>query len=1252
MKILNLLFFLIFCFTVLSQQTRKAVHSSNTSFYFIENKGQWNEDVLFKSSFKGGNLWIQKSKLFFHLKDFAALRENHGGKFCDTCTNKQHALHINFKNCNEINSTEKLYPSKEYYNYFIGNDQSKWTKNVYGYQQVIINNLYNGIDLKLIQNDEETKYEYIVQPNVSPNQIELEIAGATDVIISKYGELIIKTPLGNIQENKPYAYQIIDNKTVEVRCDFQLKNNTVSYKIGKYNPDFKLIIDPVLVFATYSGSTTDNFGMTATYGHDGSVYSGGTIFGNNYPTPDKGVYNYKSNFTLVNGDTIASDVFISKYSSDGTKMIWTNFIGGGSDYIGAETVHSLICDSLDNLYAYGATSSQNFPTTENAFQRINQGGTKINIRNNGALFGDYGTDIFTFKLSSNGKQLIGSTLIGGKENDGLNYNSNGKNAEYQSFIVKYNNKLYFAIPYDSLTSNYGDQFRGEIYLDKQNNIIIASSTHSIDFPLKNPLFNSKNGKQDGVILILKNDFSDLIFSSYIGGSENDAINSIKIDQADNLFFCGGTCSTNLPNTTGAYQVAYNGGISDGFVGKINSDFTKLKLSYLGEKEYDHAFMLDLNSKNEVYIVGNTFGGNFPVKNALFSNPKASQFICVLDSSLSTLLKSTTYGSGKTYINDVSPCAFMVDDCDNIYVSGWGGNILENNFYSNVEKDYLSVKLYDEPNANSIEFKTDNNIIVNIDPNAIYIKKFSQLENMPITGNSLVNTPPNGFDFHLFALDKNFSKQIYGTYMGGSSSDDHVDGGTSRFDKSGIIYQSICGGCGGKTDFIPKMNANVHSDTNLSSNCNNIVLKFDFEIMAVPNFTFKNDTICENTILTYENLSKGFDSFYWFSKPENEIDSINSQITKKYLSPGEYEISMNVKNEYCPETQALNHKVVVLKNDIKITPFQDEIICGPSLIHIDSKNLGTKLNYEWYNFTLQQTPLNSDITNPSLDYYLKNNIRLFYKVSDGYCFDTTSINLSVRDAKLILSEKDIYCTNDSDTLIANVLNSNEFFQFDWKTAHNYISSKHKDSIILTPSFNENIIVNAIGDQGCNLSDTISIKVFNPNFNNIKPIAEPKTIFKGEFVKLSEQTANYSYIWKTANDSIIGSGNPQKINPSKTTFYKLISKNNNCIQEDTVNVYVIDDWVCDFPYIFVPNAFSPNGDFQNDILYVRGRPAYQIEFRVFNRWGENVFYSNDITKGWDGTYKGEKLPPDVYDYYLIVVCLDGVKKQIQGNVTLLK
>jgi gliding motility-associated-like protein len=95
-----------------------------------------------------------------------------------------------------------------------------------------------------------------------------------------------------------------------------------------------------------------------------------------------------------------------------------------------------------------------------------------------------------------------------------------------------------------------------------------------------------------------------------------------------------------------------------------------------------------------------------------------------------------------------------------------------------------------------------------------------------------------------------------------------------------------------------------------------------------------------------------------------------------------------------------------------------------------------------------------------------------------------------------------------------------------------------------------------------------------------------------------------------------------------------------------------FICEEPYVFVPNAFTPNGDHENDVLYVRGVMIEGMVFRVFDRWGEMVFESLDRDFGWDGTFRGKALDPDVYDYYLKAVCIDGNESIIKGNISLMK
>ena len=238
-KILVFIFVFISTFSF-SQEIKRIgkqnnYHQKYSSYSFLENKGQWDKDVLFKSSFKGGNLWIQRKKIFFQLKDFSDLHTSHANPNFSKkeIEFKQHAIHLNFKGAKDITRISKGEPSKAYYNFYIGKDASNWASDVHAFTSATMHEMYDGIDLKLIQNDEELKYEFHVQANANPAQIQIEIAGATRIYINNEKQLQIETPLGSILEKKPYVYQIKNKQEIEIPSEFKVENNILTFKLGK-----------------------------------------------------------------------------------------------------------------------------------------------------------------------------------------------------------------------------------------------------------------------------------------------------------------------------------------------------------------------------------------------------------------------------------------------------------------------------------------------------------------------------------------------------------------------------------------------------------------------------------------------------------------------------------------------------------------------------------------------------------------------------------------------------------------------------------------------------------------------------------------------------------------------------------------------------------------------------------------------------------------------------------------------------------
>ncbi|HEX7413114.1 MAG TPA: SBBP repeat-containing protein, partial [Bacteroidia bacterium] len=474
--------------------------SPHSLIRFTENKHQWQDFILYRAQLDGGALYAEENTLTYSFYDKETYRSAHDNpKAKPAKTIKTTGFRVSFLNSNKQPQIESFNASKDYNNYFIGNDKSHWASNAKNYQKLLYTGLWKNINLEMLGQDNSVKYNFYVKPGGNPDDIQL-FYDKTEKISLQKKQLIIKTSLDELVEHEPYAYQIIDGKTVEVPCNFQLKKNTVSFSFPKgYNKEYELVIDPVLVFACTSGSTADNFGFCATYDPQGNLYSGGIAFEAGYPV----VNAYDNTFNGVGGNQ-TPDVVITKYDSSGTFLHYSTYLGGANS---SETVTGLIVDSQNNLFLFGATGSNDFPITSNAYSNTFNGGVGETFTGSGTYFNS-GTDIYVAKLSAGGNQLLASTFIGGIDNDGLNINNLPSSSGGEAAS-------------DSLQYNYGDQYRGDILLDNLGNLVISSCTRSINFPFKHGFDSTLGGWQDAVLFKFNPSLSQLLWSTFIGGSNNE-----------------------------------------------------------------------------------------------------------------------------------------------------------------------------------------------------------------------------------------------------------------------------------------------------------------------------------------------------------------------------------------------------------------------------------------------------------------------------------------------------------------------------------------------------------------------------------------------------------------------------------------------------------------------------------------------------------------------------------------------------------
>jgi gliding motility-associated-like protein len=803
---------------------------------FTENKNQWVDIISHRAQLDGGALFIEKSgKLTYHLYDKDNYRARHLGRIISADL-KFHAYTIDFIGSNTSPIIVSNDMTKDYANFYIGKDPASWASNVHHYKTITVGGLYNGIDAVYSGGSQSIKYNFIVKPTGDPSQIKIQYTGLKNIKL-KNGELYISTSVSESIEQKPFVFQVINGDTIEIPSKFLLQKDIVSFKLlSDYDHSKELIIDPLLVFAASSGSTADNFGMTATYDSRGNLYTGGTAFNMGYPTT-VGAYDVSFNNTVAGGQT---DVVITKYDSAGTFLKYSTYIGGN----GAEIVTSLIVDKNDNLCLYGATGSTNFPTTVGCYDGTFNSGSYISFVFNGTTFNN-GTDIYVSKLNSNGNTLLASTYIGGSENDGVNYNN-----AITSYTSPYGNVTEY--PPDSLQYNYGDQYRGEIQVDSLDNIYIYSSTKSSDFPTVNAFDNTLGGKQDAILVKFTPTLSGLAFSTFIGGSDNDAGYALALDDTLNIYITGGTRSSDFPVTAGSYKTTYGAGKCDGYLCKIKQNGSSIMhATYIGTNSYDQSYFVQLDDQQDVYIYGQSLG-NMPVTAGVYSNPNSKQFIQKLNPQLNNLLASTVFGNGNGNIN-ISPSAFSVDCAGNIYLSGWGGNII-----------FLTPTL-----------------------------------GMPLTSNA-IQSSTDAYNFYLMVLAPNMTNILFGSYFGGALSHEHVDGGTSRFDKNGIIYQSVCAGCTNNDDFpvTPGAWPNTGSNVNHSGNCNNGVFKIDFQLnSAIASISTNTISGCVPLTVNFTNNSTPGHQYIW-DFGSNDTTSVVFNPVKTFTAAGTYTANLYVKTSIC------------------------------------------------------------------------------------------------------------------------------------------------------------------------------------------------------------------------------------------------------------------------------------------------------------------------------------------------------------------
>jgi fibronectin type 3 domain-containing protein len=629
---------------------------NNLNSYFTSNGGQWNPEIYFIADTSFGHVGFGVSCVFYDIKEeykgptslecFEQALENNLDSSEFEESNKEPTISgcivkLSFDNSRNV-IPKGIEPLKHKSNYFYGNNPAQWITDVQSYRNVIFAGLWDGIDLIFYFNDQGLKYEFIIQPGFSFDDIKISVSGHSNLRIIN-SELIIDTPIGIsiIDQGLKIFYK--DEPKNLLFGNFKLiDEDTYSFDLKLRNINRELIIDP-LIYSTVISRDNHDYGLDLEVDENGSVYVSGWTESKDFPTTE-GVYDTKHG-----GDI---DAVVLKLNSSGHELLYSTFIGGSSDDYGM----SLALDQVGNVYITGLTRSSNFPIDIFAFD---------------ITFNGY-SDSFVLKLNQDGSAVEYSTYLGGKYYErAYDIEVNSKGEAYtigytysNDFPTSYNaydtklsgvkdafiNKL-SADGRDIIISTFiggSDNESGKsLELDFGGNIYAAGETWSDDFPVTPGAYDAHLfGDSDLFVINMNSAGSVLLYSTYIGGANDEFCTDIELDQDNNLYATGKTESKNFPVTDRAYDSKHDG-FSEIFILKLAASGSKLRYStLLGDDGFEYAYALALDEDNNIYITGYTSSEYFPMTTNAYDpifNGDEDMIIAKLSHDLSDLLYSTYFG---------------------------------------------------------------------------------------------------------------------------------------------------------------------------------------------------------------------------------------------------------------------------------------------------------------------------------------------------------------------------------------------------------------------------------------------------------------------------------------------------------------------------------------------------------------------------------------------------------------------------------
>lgn len=536
-------------------------------------------------------------------------------------------------------------------NYMIDSDRSQWHTGIPTFRKVQYRDVWPGVDMVWYGTQNQLEYDFVIKPGSDLGQVRLLFDGADNLRIDESGKLVVNVSDEEMVQHAPMIYQDLDQGRVCVSGKYVMKDaREVGFEVGPYDVNKPLVIDPILVYSTYIGGDSTDTGLSVAVDNSGRAYLAGVTTSSELTFPIA---------NAIQGSQIDTLGFITKLNPAGNDVLFSTFWGASNGFCTqgfcGTQINGIAVTSDGRAVITGATVNEDndskYPVTDNAYQRNGLCISWCGIEPNRMV------DAVVTMFSADGSQLDYSTFFGGRSN------------------YRY--------------SERGFDIANAIAVDVSNRIYIAGLTASNSLPTKHAFQLSRHSEGEGkdafvaVFNPLATNGNDtLLYASYLGGDGDDIGRGIAVDNDRNAYVVGSTVSTDFetksPSSLPPLRATFQGGASDGFVAKIDTEATgsaSLTYStYFGGNVNDRVESVAVDSLQRAYITGasNSSPSSFPLRNAFDSTQTNGEaFVAKLNADGTALFYSSFLGGDNTNTpsDGEEGLGITIDFGGNAYVTG-------------------------------------------------------------------------------------------------------------------------------------------------------------------------------------------------------------------------------------------------------------------------------------------------------------------------------------------------------------------------------------------------------------------------------------------------------------------------------------------------------------------------------------------------------------------------------------------------------